>query len=198
MSRRMSVTAAALISLVPHAALAHTGVGDMHGFMHGFMHPMDGIDHILAMVTAGMFAASLGGRALWLVPLTFVGMMGLAGAMGATGMALPFVETGIALSIITLGLIVSLNFKPPVVVAMALMAFFALFHGHAHGAELPEDVLGVLYGIGFMTATALLHTIGIVIGLGLGAAAKFGSERVLQLSGLAISLAGGALLIGIL
>src|SRR5271154_2978188 len=121
-----------LIGLVfPTAAFAHTGVGDTHGFVHGFMHPLSGIDHILAMVAVGLFAAQLGGRALWLVPASFIGTMALAEAAGAAGIPLPFVEVGIAVSIIALGLIVAFEARPPVVLAMALVAFFAIFHGYA-------------------------------------------------------------------
>jgi len=187
----------AILVFFPSAAFAHTGIGDTHGFAHGFAHPLSGIDHILAMAAVGMFAASLGGRALWLVPLSFVGMMGLAGAMGALGMPLPFVETGIALSVVALGLVVAFRLKPPVVAAMALAGFFALFHGHAHGAELPENVSGLAYGAGFMLATALLHVAGIGIGLSLGAP-KSGGERLLRLTGGAMSLAGAGLLFGVL
>jgi urease accessory protein len=189
----------ALIGLVlPTAAYAHTGVDDTHGFVHGFMHPLSGIDHILAMVAVGLFAAQLGGRALWLVPASFIGTMALAGAGGATGIPLPFVEVGIAVSIIALGLIVAFEARPPVVLAMALVAFFAIFHGHAHGAELPADASGLAYGAGFIIATAILHAIGIGIGLALGLAAKMGGERILQLGGCAISIAGAALLIGMI
>ncbi len=188
-----------LIDLVfPTAAFAHTGVGDTHGFMHGFIHPLSGIDHILAMVAVGVFAAHLGGRALWLVPASFVSMMAIAGIFGATGASLPFVEMGIAISVVALGLIVAFEAKPPVEAAMALVALFAIFHGHAHGAELPEDTSGLVYGAGFVVATVLLHVVGISTGLALGRTAATGGERVLQLSGCAISVAGAAILIGII
>jgi urease accessory protein len=188
-----------LIGLVfPTAAFAHTGVGDTHGFVHGFMHPLSGIDHILAMVAVGLFAAQLGGRALWLVPASFIGTMALAGAAGAVGIQLPFVEVGIAVSIITLGLIVAFGAKPPVAVAMGLVAFFAIFHGHAHGAELPADASGIAYGAGFVVATAFLHAIGIGAGRVLGRAAMAGGERILQLSGCAMSIAGAAILVGVI
>jgi urease accessory protein len=189
----------ALVALVlPTTAIAHTGVGDTHGFVHGFMHPLGGVDHILAMVAVGLFAAQLGGRALWLVPASFIGTMALAEAAGATGIPLPFVEVGIAVSVITLGLIVAFGAKPPMAVAIALVAFFAIFHGHAHGAELPADASGLAYGAGFVVATVFLHAIGIGIGLVLGRAAMAGGERILRLSGCAMLIAGAAILVGII
>jgi urease accessory protein len=124
--------------------------------------------------------------------------MTLAGFLGAAGIPLPFVEAGIAISVIALGLIVAFEAKPPAAAAMALVAFFAIFHGHAHGAELPADVSGFAYGAGFVAATALLHAIGIGTGLVLGRAAASRGERVLQLGGCAMSIAGAALLIGII
>jgi urease accessory protein len=184
--------------IVPTAAFAHTGVGDTHGFVHGFVHPLSGVDHILAMVAVGLFAAQLGGRALWLVPASFIGAMAFAGGAGAAGIPLPFVEVGIAVSIIALGLIVAFEARPPVVLAMVLVAFFAIFHGHAHGAELPADTSGLAYGVGFVVATAFLHAIGIGTGFVLGRAAMAGGERILQLSGCAMSIAGAAILVGII
>ena len=186
------------ILVLPTTAFAHTDVGDAHGFMHGFTHPLSGVDHILVMVTVGLFAARLGGRALWLVPASFVGMMVLAGALATSGTSLPFVEVGIATSVIALGLIVAFEAKPPVAAAMALVAFFAIFHGYAHGAELPEDASGAAYGAGFVLATALLHAIGIGIGLALGRAEVPGGERILQLGGCAMSAAGVAIFVGII
>ncbi len=138
-------------------AEAHTGVGSTIGFTHGFMHPLSGIDHMLAMVAVGLFAARLGGSALWLVPSAFVAMMAVGGFLGISGVELPFVEIGIAASVIVLGAAVALDFNLPTAAAMALVGFFALFHGHAHGAEMPETANGLTYGIGFMLATALLH-----------------------------------------
>lgn len=183
-----------ILSLLPSAAYAHVGVGDAHGFTHGFAHPLSGIDHILAMTAVGLFAAHLGGRAIWLVPASFVGVMSVAGVLGAFGVPLPFIETGIAISVIALGLIVAFEVKVPIAAAMALVGFFAVFHGHAHGAEMPEDASGLAYGVGFVVATALLHAFGVGIGFVLGRAASLKGEKILQLSGCAISLVGAAIL----
>ena len=134
---RIAAAAAALIAL-SGAALAHTGAGATSGFAHGFVHPIGGLDHVLAMVAVGLYAALLGGRALWLVPATFVGAMALGGALGMAGLALPYGEIGIALSVIALGLAVALRISLPVLIATALAGLFAIFHGHAHGAEMPR------------------------------------------------------------
>src|SRR5262245_4422633 len=158
----------AVLALVPVAASAHVGVGETHGFVHGFSHPFNGIDHILAMVAVGLFAAHLGGRALWLVPLTFVFVMALAGVAGMIGVRLPFAEIGIGMSVVVLGLAVAFQLNLPTLVAMALVGFFAIFHGHVHGAEMPETMSGVAYGAGFVCATALLHAIGVGLGLAIG------------------------------
>ena len=126
---------------------------------------LSGIDHLLAMTAVGLFAAHLGGRALWAVPATFVAVMALGGVSGAAGISLPFVETAIALSVVVFGLMIFSGMAPPVLAAMALVGIFAIFHGHAHGTEMPVDGSGILYGIGFMVATALLHGFGITLGL---------------------------------
>jgi urease accessory protein len=110
--------------------------------MHGFEHPISGLDHILAMVMVGVFAWQLGGRALWLVPMSFVLMMAAGGALGVAGIDVPFVEVGIAFSVIVLSMGVALGIKTPVAAAMAVVGLFAIFHGHAHGAEMPEDAGG--------------------------------------------------------
>jgi urease accessory protein len=154
-----------VLVLLPSLASAHTGVGDPNGFAHGFGHPLSGLDHILAMVAVGMFAAHLGGRALWLVPLSFVGMMAVSGAFGMAGGDVPLVEIGIGLSIVVLGLAVALNLNIPVIGAMGFVCLVAIFHGHAHGAEMPEDASGLAYGFGFVLATILLHGIGIGLGI---------------------------------
>ena len=179
------------LALLPGAAFAHTGAGHAHGFVQGFAHPIGGLDHLLAMVAVGLFAAYLGGRALWLVPATFVGVMALGGLLGVSGAALPYVELGIALSVVVLGLLVALRWNFPVAGAMAIAGVFAVFHGYAHGTELPENASGLAYGIGFMIATAVLHLAGIAIGLGF-ASRGTGSlgRRLVQTGGGAIALAG--------
>jgi urease accessory protein len=156
--------AAVLLALVPTVAFAHPG-HDGPGLVAGFLHPLGGVDHIIAMVAVGLLAARLGGRALWLVPASFVGTMAVAGLAAMAGLGLPFVETGIALSVVVLAAVAILGVAMPVAAAMGLVAFFAVFHGYAHGAEMPETASGFAYGAGFVAATALLHGVGIGIGL---------------------------------
>ncbi|ODR98212.1 urease accessory protein [Methyloceanibacter superfactus] len=191
----LQLTVSALC-LVPTAALAHTGVGDASGFMHGFMHPLGGLDHLLAMVMVGIFAYQLGGRALWLVPLTFVAVMALGGFLGVAAVPVPFVEIGIALSVIVLGAIVAFGIKAPVAVAMGLAGLFAIFHGHAHGSEMPMAVSGAMYAAGFMLATATLHAAGIGLGILAGTMSQTYGKTVYRVAGGVASVAGVALLIG--
>ena len=132
------------------------------------MHPLSGLDHQLAMILVGIFAYQLGGRALWLVPLAFIAMMAVGGFLGVTATPVPFVEIGIALSVVVLGAIVAFGIKAPVAMAMGLVGLFAIFHGHAHGTEMPMDVSGAAYGAGFMLATALLHAVGVGMGMLVG------------------------------
>lgn len=195
MSRLLLAFAA---TLLPSFAFAHVGVGDAQGFSHGFMHPLGGIDHILVMVAVGLLAARLGERALWLVPISFVAMMIVGGALGMAGIELPFVEIGIGLSVVVLGLVVAFRFALPVAAAMALVGFFAIFHGHAHGAEMPETASGLGYGLGFVIATAILHAAGIGLGLLIGRAGASDGKRVTQVAGGAMTLAGAAILTGFL
>ena len=190
------IWASAFLALSAGVAEAHTGIGSTMGFGHGFAHPFSGLDHILAMVAVGLFAARLGGRGMWLVPLSFVAMMAVGGVLGITGVAVPFIEIGIALSVIVLGAAVALNWNAPVAAAMALVGFFALFHGHAHGAEMPTDASGLAYASGFMLATAILHAIGVGPGLSIGASARNYSQRIAQVGGGAMALAGVGLLTG--
>ena len=164
---RRALLAASLV-LVPTLAFAHAGpAGHTHDLVSGFAHPIGGLDHLLAMVAVGLFAAQLGGRALWLVPASFVATMAAAGFAGMAGVHVPLAEAGIVLSIVVLGAVVALRLAMPVAAAMALVAFFAIFHGYAHGLETPETASGLLYGLGFLAATALLHGLGIAIGLAL-------------------------------
>src|SRR5438270_3081616 len=156
---------ALVLALTPSLASAHVGIGDANGIPHGLMHPVSGIDHVLAMIAVGLLAAHLRGRALWLVPLSFVGMMACGGALGSAGINLPYVEIGIGLSIVVLGIASAAGANPPVAVAMALVGLFAIFHGYAHGAEMPETASGFAYGLGFVIGTALLHEIGLGLGI---------------------------------
>jgi len=189
---------AAAMALLPTAALAHPGFGPAAGFAHGFDHPVSGLDHVLAMVMVGLLACELGGRALWLVPMTFVLVMAAGGAKGMAGMALPFVEIGIALSVVVLGTVVALGVKAPTAVAMAVVGLFALFHGHAHGTEMPESMGGMTYAAGFLLATASLHAAGIALGfLVRGAGHRYGPVALRSAGGIA-AVAGIALLVGVL
>jgi urease accessory protein len=187
-------TAAILVSW-PGAAFAHTG-HDTAGFAHGFMHPLGGLDHVLAMVAVGLYAALLGGRALGLVPATFVGVMAIAGALGAAGYPLPYTETAIALSVILLGLAVALRVSLPASAALALVGMFAVFHGHAHGSEMPQDASGFAYAAGFILATALLHGAGIAAGVLAGRLTAHGGWS-LRAAGGAIALAGIGIITGL-
>lgn len=186
------------LTLLPTVAFAHTGVGETSGFIHGFGHPISGLDHILAMVMVGVFAYQLGGRALWLVPATFVLVMAVGGALGVAGINVPFVEVGIALSVIVLGAIVALGVKAPTAVAMGIVGLFAIFHGHAHGAEMPEDAGGLAYAAGFMIATAILHVVGIGIGFLIGKIGEQYGSVVVRASGGIAAVAGVGILTGIL
>src|SRR5215831_10623379 len=150
------------------------------------------------MVMVGVFAWQLGRRALWLVPMTFVVIMTAGGALGIAGIGVPFVEIGIALSVVALGAIVAFNVKAPVAAAMGLVGLFAIFHGHAHGAEIPEDAGGVAYAAGFMIATALLHLAGISAGFLIGMAGEHYGSVVVRLAGGLATVAGVVLLIGVL
>lgn len=189
------ILAGAALALVGATApaLAHTGHGDAHGFIHGFMHPVGGFDHVLAMVAVGLFAAHLGGRALWAVPAAFVALMAVGGALGMNGVTVPFVETGIGLSVLAFGLVLAMGLTLPVGAAMGLAGFFAIFHGHAHGAEMPADASGAFYAAGFVIATALLHAAGVALGL---IAGRLASQRAVRIGGAAMAAAGLGLLAG--
>jgi urease accessory protein len=157
----------ALLLVVPALAHAHTGVGHSHGFLDGLNHPVHGLDHLLAMIAVGLWAAQLGGRAIWAVPASFVGVMALGGLLGVAGWPLPMVETGILLSVFLLGLLIAFAVRLPLWAGAALVAFFALFHGYAHGAEMPAGASSAWYAGGFVLATAALHLAGIGLGIAL-------------------------------
>lgn len=195
--RHVPSLALALLALSGGTALAHTGTGDGSGLAHGFAHPFGGVDHVLAMLAVGLLAAQGGGRALWAVPADFLGAMALGGVLGAADAGLPFLEAGIALSVVTLGAAVALGARLPVAGAAALVAAFAVFHGAAHGAEMPASASGLGYGARFLLANALLHAagIGLVVGLERLAAARTG-RALGRACGAAVALAGIALLGG--
>ncbi len=184
--------AALLLLLATPTAFAHTGLGDPVGLSHGLVHPLAGVDHLLAMVAVGLWAAQRGGRTLWLAPLAFLGLMTLAAALAMAGVALPNVELGIAVSVTVFGLLVLFGRQVAPAVGLALIGGFAVFHGHAHGAEMPLAASGLSYGLGFVLATAALHAGGMLAGL---AARACASERVLRYAGAALT-GGGFYLIG--
>jgi urease accessory protein len=162
----------------------------------GFLHPLIGIDHVLAMVAVGLLAAQLGERALWLVPASFVAAMAAAGLAGMAGVTLPMTEIGIAASVVVLGGAIALRLAMPVAAAMALVGFFAIFHGYAHGLETPETASGLLYGLGFVGATALLHGLGIAIGLAVGRLDGAVGRNLVRVAGSVAAMIGVVMLAG--
>jgi urease accessory protein len=148
------------------------------------------------MTAVGLFAAHLGARALWAVPVTFVAVMALGGIFGVAGVSLPFAETAIALSVVV-GLLIFSGMAPPVLAAMAMVGIFAFFHGHAHGTEMPANGSWLVYGIGFMAATALLHGLGITLGLAIRWFDEAPRRRAMQACGATIGLIGMGLVIGL-
>ena len=177
----------AFFALTPFFAQAHIIPGEANGFTSGLNHPLHGLDHILAMVAVGLWAAQLGGRCLWLVPATFVSLMTVGGALGMLGVHVPMVEAGILVSVLVLGMLIAAKARLPLVVSMALVGLFAIFHGHAHGTEIPMAASGLSYALGFVLATAALHACG--IGLGLLAQKRL-ADPALRFAGAGIALAG--------
>jgi urease accessory protein len=189
---------ALIAAAIPAAAYAHPAIGEAAGFSHGFAHPMTGLDHVLAMVMVGVLAFQLGGRATWLLPATFVLVMAFGGALGMAGVNVPFVEIGIALSVVVLGAVVALNIKAPVAAAMAVVGLFAVFHGHAHGAEMPENAAGLTYAAGFMMATAILHMAGLALGFAIGRGGERSGFLATRLAGGFATIAGVGILTGLI
>lgn len=179
--------AAAWLAVWAAPALAHVDAGQSTGFLSGLLHPVSGLDHVLAMVAVGLWGAQLGAPAIWLLPVTFPLVMAIGGFLGLLGVPLPGVEVGIAASAVLLGAMVATESRPPLALAAALVAFFAVFHGHAHGTELPPGQSGLLYSFGFVVATGCLHAVGIALGL----LHRWRSGRVaLRGAGAAVGLAG--------
>jgi urease accessory protein len=173
-------------------AMAHGGGDVASGFVGGFAHPLFGPDHVAAMVAVGLWGAVLGPPALWLLPVAFPLVMALGGVLGIAAVPLPHVEIGIAASAIGLGLMVAFAVRAPLALAVAAVSAFAIFHGYAHGAELPPGADAIAFSAGFVVATGLLHLFGIGLGfVGLGLAARWPAGRIaVRLAGAAIACAG--------
>lgn len=176
-------TALMLVPVLAHAHPGHNG----GGFAHGFIHPLSGPDHLLAMFAAGLWAAQLGGRALWAVPAAFLAVMTLGGTLGMAHIQIPFIEQGILLSVLVLGVLVAAAVRLPLVVSVAIVGLFALCHGIAHGAEMPANAAGLSYAAGFVLTTALLQASGIAAGL---MAKRIASTPWTRFAGAAIAMAG--------
>jgi urease accessory protein len=189
---RNGITGAVLLMLLwPAKALAHAQGSEAAGLLSGLEHPVSGLDHVLAMVAVGLWGAQLGAPAVWLLPVTFPMVMAFGGMLGLMGVSLPGTEAGIALSALALGIVVGWEARPPLWVAAVLVGFFAIFHGHAHGTELPAGTDAILYSIGFVVATGCLHAAGIGIGL----LHRWRAGRfMLRFAGAAVALAGVAFL----
>lgn len=185
--RTRIVLLALLVTLCPLPARAHVDSAEAAGFLSGLSHPVSGLDHVLAMVAVGIWGAQLAAPAVWLLPVAFPLLMAVGGLLALVGLPLPGVEPGIAISAVVLGALVLAEKRLPLPMAVAVVGIFALFHGHAHGTELPAEESAVLYSIGFVVATGLLHAAGIAVGL----AGRWRSGRVaLRLAGLVVLLGG--------
>jgi urease accessory protein len=183
-----------IMAILTTPALAHSGTGAVGGFLGGFFHPLFGPDHIVAMIAVGLWGAFLGAPAIWLLPVVFPLVMAAGGVIGIFGVPIPWVETGIGLSALVLGLMVALAARPPLIVAAVLVGAFAIFHGHAHGTELPAAADAVAFSIGFVVATGLLH----LCGIGFGQLARWPAGRIaVRAAGGAIALLGIAFLSGV-
>ena len=186
---KRTTTALALLLAAP-LALAHGAGAHTHGagLIAGLAHPFNGLDHLLAMVAVGLWAAQLGGRVLWALPLTFVGVMALGSTLGVAGIVLPGLEAGILLSVLALGLLVALESRWSLQLACATVGLFALFHGAAHGLEMPLTASPWGYSVGMLAATALLHASGVLAGVKV-------RTIFLRAAGAAVSLAGLGLIL---
>jgi urease accessory protein len=184
--RCLPLAIAALV--LPQAAFAHEQVGVGGGLVSGLLHPLTGMDHLIAMVAVGIWGAQLGAPAIWVLPITFPLVMAIGGVLGILHVPLPLPEVMIALSALILGAAVAVRMRLPFTAAAAVVAVFAIFHGYAHGAELPKSANPLAYGVGFVVSTGLLHLCGITIGTLTRWPA---GERLIQGLGVVIALLGG-------
>jgi urease accessory protein len=195
MTSSISKLTGLIIILFSGIAVAHEGAGITGGFISGFFHPLLGWDHVVAMVAVGLWGAFLGAPAIYILPVVFPLVMAFGGALGVLGVPVPATETGIATSAVVLGAMVALAARPPIWVAAVIVAVFAIFHGYAHGAELPSAANPLSYSVGFVIATGLLH----LAGIGFGLLVKWPMGKVaVRASGGMISLAGLGFLTGVL
>ena len=183
----LAVAISGLLALIAEPALAHTVAGSAAGFGAGFLHPLTGFDHLLAMVCVGIWGAELGAPAIWLLPIAFPLIMAFGGALGVVGVPLPAGELLVAISVVVLGALVAWGRRMPIAAALAVVAVFAVAHGHAHGSELPGAADAVAFTVGFVIATGLLH----VAGIGIGVLARWPRGlAAIRASGLMVALAG--------
>jgi urease accessory protein len=194
MTRMFGPAATILTALAAGAAQAHTGEGVQGGLISGFTHPLFGLDHVVAMVAVGLWGVFLGRPAIWILPVVFPLVMAVGGAMGVAGMPLPAVEAAIALSGVILGLLVAFGARAPLWAAAAIVGAFAIFHGHAHGTELPEAASPYAYALGFVVATGMLHLGGLAFGT---IADRPRGIYAVRAAGLVIAAVGAAFLSGV-
>jgi urease accessory protein len=188
--RMATLTRFATLALIaaPGAALAHTGIGSVHGFSAGLLHPLGGFDHVLAMVAIGLWAGASGGAMRWALPTAFLAGMAGGGVLGMAGLGMPMVEAGILASLIVLGALVASGVRASALVALPMALLFGSLHGHAHGSE---GMVSMGYAAGFMLATAALHGLGLALNQGAGARAVRLAGGAAACAGLALLLAGG-------
>lgn len=178
--------------LLASNAQAHSAAEIGGGFISGLLHPVLGWDHVAAMIAVGLWGAFLGNPALWLLPVVFPLVMALGGALGLAGIPIPSVEIGIALSALVLGVMIVLAARPPLWLAGIIVAVFAIFHGHAHGTELPEAASPLAYSLGFVIATGMLH----LAGIGFGLLARWPAGKIAVRAGGAVIALGGVVFLG--
>ncbi len=189
-----AIAVAAPLLLAAGAAQAHVGAGPTGGFLAGLAHPFLGADHLLAMLAVGLWAALLGGRARWLVPLAFVAVLVLGGGLAMAAVGLPAVELMILASVVVLGGLVAARMQVSTAIGLLVVGGFALFHGHAHGAEMPAGAGALLYVAGFALATAALHGLGLAIG---HLAGRLSDGLAVRWAGGAIAAAGVLMMVGV-
>ncbi|MEO0547132.1 MAG: HupE/UreJ family protein [Pseudomonadota bacterium] len=193
-SARVIALASVSVLLSAASAWAHTGEGVTGGFLSGLTHPIFGWDHVVAMVAVGLWGAILGRPATWILPIVFPLVMAFGAALGVVGIPVPFIEAGIALSGVVLGLLIVFFVKAPLPIAAVLVGLFAIFHGHAHGTELPDAANPIAYAIGFVISTGLLHLFGIVFGT---LVASEAGKWIVRAGGAVIAMVGAAFLAGV-